>query len=277
MTTAEPAGSLYALLPQLIENYGLLDASILVGYAWVDEPRASASVFTIGEDVEKVRQAAEELAREYWSKRREFRFGMPFGTVDECIQRAKSLPEKPVFISDAGDNITGGGIGDVPYVLSRLIAHEVTNCVYAAIVDAAAVQACFDAGTGAQVELSLGGKLDTAHGTPLTVSGVIVLLDETTPRNRHVVIQVEGVTVILTERRTAFTNAEQFYALGIDPSLYELIVIKLGYLYPGLVPFAKHALLALSPGAIDPAVENLPYEHVQRPIFPLDAAMTWQP
>jgi microcystin degradation protein MlrC len=274
MTTAEPAGSLYARIPDVISQYNLLDASILVGYVWVDEPRASASVVTVGTDAAQTQQAAQDLASDYWSRRADFKFGMPVASVDECIEQAQRLA-KPVFISDAGDNITGGGIGDVPYVLERLLAHNVTNCLYAGIVDAPAVQACVDTGVGAQVQLSLGGKLDRAHGTPLEVTATVVRLAFPDSSNRHAVIQVQGVQVILTERRTAFTEKAQFDDLDIDPNAYELVVIKLGYLYPEIAPFARHSLMALSPGAIDPDVENLPYQRLTRPAYPLDRDMEW--
>ncbi len=182
-----------------------------------------------------------------------------------------------MFISDAGDNITGGGIGDVPFVLGRLIAHGVSNALYAALVDAAAVSACFAAGVGAAVDLSLGGKLDPAHGTPLAVRATVGTLNDATPTNRQAVIEVTGVQVILTERRTAFTTVAQFDALGIDPTRCDLVVIKLGYLFPEIAPLAQHAILALSPGAIDPDVANLPYQRIQRPKYPLDPEMTWEP
>lgn len=276
MTTAEPAGSLYARIPAVIEQYGLLDVSILIGYVWVDELRATASVITLGDDADKARAAAADLARDFWSRRKDFRFGMPTATVDECIEQAARWSEKPVFISDAGDNITGGGIGDVPYVLGRLIARGVTNALYAALVDAAAVADCFAAGIDAQVDLSLGGKLDPIHGTPLAVRATVVTLDAANPTNRHAVIQVAGIRVILTERRTAFTTVAQFAALGIDPTRYDLVVIKLGYLFPEIAPLAQHAILALSPGAIDPDVENLPYQRIQRPKYPLDPDMEWE-
>jgi microcystin degradation protein MlrC len=276
MTTAEPAGSLYGRIPDVISDYDLLDASILVGYVWVDEPRATASVVTVGLDAARTQQAAQDLASDYWSRREEFRFGMPVASVDESIEQAQKLAEKPVFISDAGDNITGGGIGDVPYVLGRLLAYDITNCLFAGLVDEAAIQACVDAGEGAEVQLSLGGKLDRAHGTPLDVTATVVRLAYPETSNRHAVIQVQGVQVILTERRTAFTTAAQFDELDIDPGAYDLVVIKLGYLFPEIAPFARHSLMALSPGAIDPDVENLPYERLSRPAYPLDLEMEWQ-
>ncbi len=89
MTTAEPAGSLYARIPGVIEQYGLLDLSILIGYVWVDEPRATASVIAFGEDADKAQAAAADLARDFWSRREGFRFGMPTGTVDECIEQRR--------------------------------------------------------------------------------------------------------------------------------------------------------------------------------------------
>lgn len=277
MTTAEAAGGLYGRLPEVIDQYGLLDASVLVGYCWADEPRVTASVIAIGPDADQTRQAAEDLATDYWSRRERFRFGMPTGTVDWCIEEAATLAEKPVFLSDSGDNITGGGIGDVPYTLERLLAHGMTNCLYAALVDPAAAAACFDAGVGATVALSLGGKMDTLHGTPLDVTATVVRLDAGDPANRQAIIQTGGVQTILTERRTAFTTLAQFRRLALDPTAFDLVVVKLGYLFPELAPLAQHALLAVSPGAINPAVEELPYTRVHRPSYPLDPQMDWTP
>ena len=47
-TTTEPVASLYGQIPAVIEREGVMDASILVGYAWADEPRSGASVVALG-------------------------------------------------------------------------------------------------------------------------------------------------------------------------------------------------------------------------------------
>jgi microcystin degradation protein MlrC len=70
-----------------------------------------------------------------------FTFPMPADSVGRCIERAMQAIDVPVFISDAGDNVTAGALGDVPYVLERLLAHGVTRAVLASLVDAAAVAA----------------------------------------------------------------------------------------------------------------------------------------
>ena len=52
------------------------------------------------------------LAQQYWDARKEFRFGVPTGSLSECIEQAQRLNTKPVVLSDSGDNPTGGGTGD---------------------------------------------------------------------------------------------------------------------------------------------------------------------
>lgn len=272
-TTTEPGASLYGRIPADIEHAGLIDASILVGYAWADEPRSGGSVVALGTEPSATRQAAADLAQAFWDARHDFGFAVPTGSVDECIAMALDATSRPAYISDAGDNVTGGGVGDVPYVLERLLAYQVQGAAYASIADAAAVACCAEAGVGARVRLSLGGKLDPLHGTPLDVEGEVLALARPEPGNLQAAVQVGGVAVIVTAQRTAFTTVAQFEALGIDPRAEEIVAVKLGYLFPELQRVARTSVLALSPGAIDPLVERLPYERVRRPIYPLDREM----
>lgn len=286
-TEWEPGASLYAQIPEIADMPGILDASILVGYVWADEPRATASIIVIGTDAQTVQSQAIRLAQSYWDARRDFEFGVPVGSVDECIQMALTASEPCVFISDSGDNPTAGGVGDVPYFLERLIAAEVPNAVYASIPDPQAVSVCHAAGIGAEVALSLGGKLDPVHGTPLPVKGRVLAL-ETINRaghfrtaedqiNKQAVLQVGGVKVILTEHRTPFHYIADFRRLGIEPTEHKIVVVKVGYLVPDLKRAAPKALLAFSPGAVDQAITRLPYKRIGRPIYPLDADMSWKP
>ena len=272
-TTTEPGASLYGRIPAVIAREGVLDASILVGYAWADEPRAGASVVALGTERGATDRAAVDLAQAFWEVRHGFGFAVPTGSVDECIAMALDATNHPVYISDAGDNVTGGGAGDVPYVLERLLAYQVQGAAYASIADAVAAACCAEAGVGAYVRLSLGGKLDLLHGTPLEVEGKVRALARPEPGNLQAALQVGGVAVVVTAQRTAFTTVAQFEALGIDPAAQEIGVVKLGYLFPELQRVARTSLLALSPGAIDPLVERLPYKCVQRPIYPLDPGM----
>ncbi len=277
-TEWEPGASLYAPLAEISAQPGIWDASIFVGYVWADEPRASATIEITGTDDDAMRRAAEELAQRYWDARDQFAFGVPTGSIDQCIEWALAAPEIPVIISDSGDNPTAGGAGDVPVFLSRLLALNVPDAVVACIGDAPATQRCYEAGVGAEVELSLGGKLDPVASQPLAVKGTVQFLLETDDLSEHqAVVQVGGVLVIVAQRRRPFHYIRDFQKLGIEPSQHKIIVVKVGYLVPELKAAAAKALLALSPGAVDQDIERLPFRRISRPVYPLDREMTWSP
>jgi microcystin degradation protein MlrC len=184
----------------------------------------------------------------------------------------------PVIISDSGDNPTAGGAGDVPIFLGRLIAHGVPDAVVACIGDAPATEICYEAGVGAEVALTLGGKLDPVASKPLPVKGRVKFLLETDEMSeRQAVVQVGGVQVIVAQRRRPFHYISDFQKLGIEPSEHKIVVVKVGYLVPELKAAAAKAFLALSPGAVDQDIERLPFQRMMRPMYPLDKEMTWTP
>jgi microcystin degradation protein MlrC len=169
-------------------------------------------------------------------------------------------------------------VGDIPIFVERLLAWKVPSAVVASIPDPVAVRACQQVGLGEAVSLSLGGKLDPIHGRPLPVTARVLHLAKADPVGGDIaIIQVDEVKVILTERRKPFHYIAEFEKLGLDPLAHKIVVVKIGYLVPDLKQAAPHALLALSPGAVDQAIERLPFKRVRRPIYPLDPDMSWQP
>ncbi len=274
-TEWQPGERLYAELPVADKAPGVLDASILVGYAWADEPRASAVAIVSGTDRDAAVQEAERLAGLYWEARREFNFGVRAGSIDECIDWALAAPEASVFISDSGDNPTAGGADDVPLFLGRLLARGVTSALIAGLADAPAVDACLAAGVGAQLDLALGGKLDPRTAQPLPVRATVRHVAPS--NNSEVVIQVEGVTVILSHHRRPYHFVRDMQRLGVEPLDHKIVVVKIGYLEPDLKRNAPLNFLALSPGAVDQDLVRLPYKRIHRPIFPLDPDMVWEP
>ncbi len=278
-TLVEPGRSVYASLRESDPVSGILDASLWVGYVWADEPRSSATVVVSGTDPAHVRREAEKIARRYWNAREDFDFVVPAGSAEWCIEQAVAYPDDGVVISDSGDNPTAGGAGDVPYFAGRLLAHPAfrsgqLRAIYASIPDPAAVAACDTAGVGGEVELSLGGKLDPVHAQPLPVRGVVASLRPGDPVGRNIaVLQSGGVHIILTSRRKPYHFRKDFADLGLDPEDFKITAVKIGYLEPDLRRMARHALLALTPGAVNQDIPSLDYRRVQRPIYPLDPSL----
>jgi len=270
-----PGDRLYAALAESDDTPGLLDISLLVGYVWADEPRASATVIATGTDRAVLAREAQKVAQRYWDARHEFQFGVPAGSIDECIDWALAAAEPCVFISDSGDNPTAGGAGDTNVALAALLAHDVKSAVVASIADTPAVETMLAAGVGAEVEVALGGKLDPITCKPLAVRGVVRHLAP--GENTEAVLQVGGVHVIVTARRRPYHFVADMRRLGLDPLAHKIVVIKIGYLEPDLKRHAPRAFLALTPGAVDQAIERLPFQRVRRPLFPLDKEMVWSP
>ncbi|HGK6433093.1 TPA: M81 family metallopeptidase, partial [Klebsiella aerogenes] len=120
-TEDEPAKSLYAMLPHSDQIDGVLDSSLMVGYVWADEPRATAAAIFTGTDRAVLEQQAAKLAQAYWDAREDFVFGCRTGSVAECVAQAIASPTGPVILADSGDNPTGGGVGDRGDVLAELL------------------------------------------------------------------------------------------------------------------------------------------------------------
>jgi len=177
VTEREPAQSLYARLAEIDQVPGMMNASLLIGCAWTDSAYTTASVIAVAEqDHELAQQQAAGLARQVWGQRHNFDFGVETATIDEAIRRAMAAPERPVFISDSGDNVTAGGAGDLPLFIERLLALGARDALVAGLADPEAVRRCLAAGEGATVELSIGGKLDQLNSRPLDLTGRVVRL-----------------------------------------------------------------------------------------------------
>lgn len=152
VTDREPARSLYGLLDEVDSVSGILDCSVLIGCAWTDSPYTAVSVIVVAEhDHALAYEQAARLATAVWEQRAVFGPETPTMVIDDAIATALSVPERPVFLSDAGDNVTAGATGDSPLVAERLIAARVMDAVVMGLADAQAVADCARAGQGGHV------------------------------------------------------------------------------------------------------------------------------
>jgi len=275
VTEVEPARSLYSNLERLDKNDGILNSSLLVGMAWADSPYARASALVVAENEKFEDQSyceAEKLAWEYWKKRREFHYEVDAGPVDDLLNWIKKFNDGPIFISDSGDNVTAGAPGDLPIIVERLLDFNLKDVVVGGIFDPEAVNLCREAGINKEVELELGGKIDSRHGSPLPIKGEVLNLTKD-----GAVLRAHGIDIIITNKRIGWTTLEAFIRFGINPSSKRVVVVKLGYLTPDFRKIAKASFLALTPGCTNQLLHELTYVNVKRPLYPLDKDFSWTP
>ncbi|MFT6994919.1 MAG: microcystin degradation protein MlrC, partial [Maribacter sp.] len=156
-TRIEPGKSLYAKIPAIEQQEGVIDAAIWMGYPWADEARNHGVVMVTGDDKKQVTKAAENLAKAYWDVRKEFEFVAPVATLDESLELALMSKATPYMISDMGDNPTAGGAGDVTWTLRELLnrpefkSETGPSLIYASIPGPEFIAAALKVGVGGKV------------------------------------------------------------------------------------------------------------------------------
>jgi len=257
------------------------------GFAYADTPFTGASVIvTTDGDTKLARRYAQELVDLMMQHRHA---ALPqFLPPDAAVARALALPGGPIILVDSADNIGGGTPGDGTDALRAMLAAEVEEGAVA-LADREAVEVCWDAGAGAEVNLLVGGKTDRWHGKPVAVRGVVRALSDgvfacelpdnhfaafygdTIRMGRTAWLRVRGVNLVLTERKTPPFDLAQLRGVGVIPELQKLIVVKSAVAYrAAYLPIAAGVVEMDTAGLCTANLARFPYRYLRRPIFPLD-------
>ena len=276
-TRIEPGKSLYAQVAPLTEKEGVVDAAIWIGYAWADAPRNHAVVMVTGDDATAVQESAEQLAQAFWSVRNAFEFVAPTASLEESLMQALKNKTKPFIISDMGDNPTAGGAGDVTWTLQQLLARKEfkdpsgPSLIYASIPGPDMIAAAEAVGIGGKVKAKVGAAVDARFAPPLELEGVVEAIHQgDIHAETEAVIRVGSIQVIVTKKRKPYHHEKDFTQLNLMPKQADIVVVKIGYLVPELYDMRGGWIMALTPGGVDQDLDRLGYQHIQRPIFPLD-------
>jgi microcystin degradation protein MlrC len=290
-TALDPMKAMMDLVEALEQRSEVLSASLAKGHCWADVPDIGvAAVVVTDGDAELAQAEADRLATIFWQRRAEFGVSAEAYPVREAVEKALAASESTVFLSDSGDNPGAGGTTDVTALLAELRAQNASSVLFASIWDVASVQACIAAGVGAEVTCSVGGKLDTRHGTPLELTGQVRLLADGQyyhggvrrewgrgRRGPVAVLNGDGIDVILSSTRLSFVDPVQLRSLGLEPLDYRIVVLKRGYLTAPFQAISERSILAFTPGATNCQVAEMSFVRVNRPMYPLDLDATWSP
>lgn len=279
----EPLVSIFEKLGEIEEKEGISTASYFIGFAWADVEYSSGSVVVVPESEEYTPLAekiAEDLAQYVYERREDFKFDAPLLEPKEAIETALKADVSPVFISDSGDNTTGGAVGINTTLLKELLSREEFYgkkvCV-AAIYDEKAYEACSKYDVGDQVHVELGIDYDE-DSKPVEIRGVLKAkgdlmgyLGNTDDKvGDTCAIAVGNIDIVIANKGDSFITVNHFKSAGLELSDYDVIIVKQGYLFPELSERSKLDILALTPGATYQLIEKLNFHHVKRPVYPLD-------
>ena len=284
-TAREPHPELLKKVHKWEEGPKVINVAVMHGFAWSDIPDARVSVMAITDGDSKLAEdIVDDMAKRIWERRDKFK--KEFLPPEEAVKEAMGFRSGPVILADAADNPGGGGIGDSTFILRALMKAGAKNVGLAFIRDPESVEQAINAGVSSKVKLSLGGKLGPKEitGGPLEIIATVKTIADGQFFNkgpmgkgllvnigRTVVLDADGIEIVVAERHMHAVDAEIFRRVGIEPTEKRIIVLKsIIHFMASFGPMAKKILVVNTPGYLNLSFESLNFKNISRPIYPLD-------
>lgn len=283
LTDRAPMAGAIALARELERAPDMVSISVAAGFPYSDVPDAGFSVFAVARnDATVASRAAERVADFVWTRRQEFQVALP--GPKEAVREAIAQTGGLTVLVDVGDNLGAGTPGDGTVLLSELLAQKAPGALVL-LCDPQAVSAAVESGVRQRVRLTVGAKVDTFHGGPVEIEGVVRTVSDGVFKNigpmhdgviddqgRTAVVETGGVLVVLTERRIPMWNLQQLRSIGIEPTRLSIIVVKAAIAYRAAYgPIAQRIIEVDTPGLAAADVRTFSYKRLKRPMYPLDS------
>ena len=267
---------------------GILNISVNAGFTEADVFAAGPSVLITHDRNTIADSQAQEVARRIcstiWDYRHEW--SKPI-SLEDCMLKLKSRSKSasPLVIADFSDNPGSGAYGDCTAILSALLQAEIANAAIGTLYDPQAAKLLSEAGVGAELTLSIGGKTDAAvGGGPLEVTGRVMAVSDgrftfqgplytglTGQVGQSVAFRTRGIDVMITSENLQMFDLNIFRAVGIEPVEKEIVVVKSMQHFRGaFTPIASEIMVVDAGGLCSPDLTRRTYRNVRRPVFPLD-------
>jgi microcystin degradation protein MlrC len=286
-TADEPNKSLQARARAMEQQGSALCASVFVGFPHADIANAGLSVVvTTDNDQTGAQRLRDELLKMAWDAREQFVYRIE--KLEESVARAKAMSGGPIILLDHYDNAASGGTMDTTAVLAEILRQQLDNVAVFGIFDPRAVQQAIDAGIGAQITLSLGGKLEMpmlpAESPPLQVSGRVKTIFDGKYRAKgpmsagvqqdmgHAVVLDTGrVEIAIFSRHVEPFDINTLLSLGVDPMQKRYVMLKSRIHWrAGMGHLAKAVVECAGIGVCTSDYGQHTFKKLRRPIYPLD-------
>lgn len=287
-THADPNKSLQEECIALETSRTVLAASVFTGFphANIHHVGLSAVVCT-DEDFSKAESVCERMLDKAWQMRGGFLYAP--SPLEQAVSKAKRSTADKVILLDHCDNTGSGGTMDTTRVLEEVLRQGLDRAVFYAIYDPEAVELAINAGVGALVKVSLGGKTNPLPSTgdanpPLTVTARVRTISDgefkfhgpmmagtLAPKGKAVVLEVDGVLIAVISAHIEPYDRNCILSLGIDLSYAKYIILKSRVHWrAGFGHLPAEVIECDSIGVTTSDYSKLNFDRVRRPIFPLD-------
>ena len=251
--------------------------SLAHGFPWGDVARAGVKVLVVADDRQTADREAERLGLMLYDMRHRVSPSVP--GLGDALAEAVREEAGPIVIADMSDNPGAGAPGDATFVLAALLDAGIGNVASGLYYDPDVVAAATDAGVGASITATLGGKLEPMSGQPISMDLSVMAIRSGAAQHLGPGLEPMGtavwlraqdeIDIVVNDLRTQVYHPEAFEQLGIDLTRKRLIVVK--SLYHFYAPFARIAsrvVLAAPPGRTRPDMAAIPLTARPRDYWP---------
>ncbi len=277
-----PFQELFRELKKVQREKDIIGASIFAVQPWLDveELGWSILVYAYG-DSDLTKQMATRLGKIVWKKKNDF--FVEETTPEDAIEQASLMKNGLMVISDS-DSTLSGGTGDNTCILKALIEKNFQQKALLSMVDREVVKEAIVLGKGNTINCDIGGKLDKEYSVPIRIRGKIlkILRGEFVIEQGHIgrtevdmgktiVLEINNIHVLVSEKMGPVYEQTVYKNAGLNPEDYRIVVVKspVGF-RDAYEPIAKKIVLANCPGITSSNLNLFKYNHIPRPIFPID-------
>ena len=268
----------------------VLNVSVMGGFAYADTPFNGLTVVVTATDRQAAEALAAEIAQAGWARRDRFR---PSLTSLEDAVRLATTTETPLIVADVADNPGGGGRGNTMAILRAFHEARVGNALVGVIHDPALAAEAHALGTGARFQARFNRDGGDAFSKPFIAPAVVAELRQGTIRGRRGIyanntldlgkaaaLVLDGITVVVLTNRYQCADPMFFEAFGLDIAAARVVVVKSrGHFRGGFDEFFTHGQVIEvdAPGLTSPILSRFPWQHMPRPVLPIDDHAEWTP
>ncbi len=275
-TMVEPTKGVYDKLAEIEQDDGVRLMSYTPGFPPADIWDCGPVVIAYGDTQQDADRAADQLYD--YIMEREKQFAVPMLSPDDAVSKAiASNSHKPMVLADVQDNCGAGATSDTTGLLAALVRQNADQAVLGVLVDPEAAAAAHEAGVGAEIELSVGGKLFTEGDPPFRGRFTVTSLSDgkflcTGPFYKGVnanlgpsaLLTIGGVSVLVSTNRMQAADKEIFRHVGVEPDQQKIVGLKSAVHFRGdFTDIAEEILVVLAPGAFNDRPETMPYENLR--------------
>jgi microcystin degradation protein MlrC len=264
------------------ETPGLLDCSIVMGFAYADVEQIGISVLATADgDIAIAEVAAAEMAALIWKARETLYPKDSVLSVSAGLERAFSrakTADKPVVILEHADRMN-----DSTYVLRALLETPEVKAAVPYLWDPKAAEAALQAGAGAEVRLTIGGNSSAKAGGRLNLTDKVLWVGDKRfvmggemGRGRPVdlgptaVIQVGRIVVWLISANLSAINLDPFEQFAMDHRDFDIVVLRSKTHFRAIwQDEATEIIIVDTPDWGQARLDTLPYKRARKGVFPI--------